>query len=78
MELAGIPIWIWGCFLGFVFLLLALDLGVFHKEAHEVKMKEALTWSAIWIAIALIFNAGIFLLWDKIQPGSPYTPNQAG
>ncbi|ARU41419.1 hypothetical protein CCB80_09840 [Armatimonadetes bacterium Uphvl-Ar1] len=78
MELAGIPIWIWGCFLGFVFLLLALDLGVFHKEAHEVKMKEALTWSAIWIVIALIFNAGIFLLWDKIQPGSQYTPNQAG
>lgn len=78
MELAGIPLWIWGCFLGFVFVMLALDLGVFHRHAHEVKMKEALGWSAVWIVIALIFNAGIFAFWDQIQPHSQYTPAQAG
>ncbi|MFM9873446.1 MAG: TerC/Alx family metal homeostasis membrane protein, partial [Fimbriimonadaceae bacterium] len=78
MEIAGIPLWIWGSFLGFVFVLLALDLGVFHRDAHEVKIKEALTWSAIWILVALAFNAGLFLFWDKIQPGSPYSPTQAG
>jgi tellurite resistance protein TerC len=78
MEIAGIPLWIWGSFLGFVFVLLALDLGVFHRDAHEVKIKEALTWSAIWIAVSLLFNLGLYLFWDKIQPGSPYTPAQAG
>jgi tellurite resistance protein TerC len=78
MELAGIPIWIWGGFLTFVLGMLALDLGVFHKDAHEVDMKEALTWSAIWIAVALAFNAGIYAFWNVIQPGSAYTPAQAG
>ncbi len=78
MEIAGIPLWIWGSFLGFVFVLLALDLGVFHRDAHEVKIKEALMWSGIWIAVAMSFNALLFLFWDKIQPGSAYTATQAG
>ncbi len=77
-ELANIPIWIWGSFMGFVLLMLALDLGVFHRNAHKVEMKEALTWSAIWIAIALAFNGLIFAFWDQIQPGSRYTNNEAG
>jgi len=77
-ELAGIPIWIWGAFLAFVLGMLALDLGVFHKEAHEVKIKEALTWSAVWIALALVFNVGIFFLWDNIYPKSEYSSQEAG
>jgi tellurite resistance protein TerC len=47
----------------FVLLMLALDLGVFHKHSHVVKMKEALTWSGVWIGLALIFNLGIYLGW---------------
>jgi tellurite resistance protein TerC len=78
IELAGIPIWIWGTFLAFVLGMLALDLGVFHKQAHEVKMKEALTWSAVWIALALVFNAGIYMFWDRIYPSSQYTSSEAG
>ena len=78
MELAGIPIGIWAGFLAFVLGMLALDLGVFHKEAHDVKIKEALIWSAIWIALALTFNLGIYLFWDKIQPNSAYSANEAG
>jgi len=77
-ELAGIPISIWGGFLAFVLAMLALDLGVFHRDAHEVDMKEALTWSGIWIALALVFNFCLYLFWDKIQPSSPYTPKEAG
>jgi tellurite resistance protein TerC len=50
----------WIGFLVLVFALLALDLGVFHRDAHVVERREALTWSAIWIGIALIFNAGVF------------------
>ncbi|MFZ1291254.1 MAG: TerC/Alx family metal homeostasis membrane protein [Melioribacteraceae bacterium] len=40
----------------FVLVMLALDLGVFHRDAHEVTFKESLTWSIIWITLALIFN----------------------
>lgn len=50
--------WIW--FNLFVLAMLALDLLVFNKKAHEIKVKEALLWSAFWIALALIFNAGIY------------------
>lgn len=77
MELAGISIGIWIAFLGFVGVMLALDLGVFHKDAHEVKMKEALGWSAVWIALALVFNAGIYFFWDKIGAASSYTNAEA-
>jgi tellurite resistance protein TerC len=78
IELAGIPIWIWGAFLAFVLAMLALDLGVFHRKAHEVKIKEALIWSAVWIGLAMLFNLGIFLLWDNIYPASEYTNKEAG
>lgn len=44
----------------FVLAMLALDLGVFHRKAHTVRVKEALIWSTVWIALALIFNAGIW------------------
>ncbi|MFI5390515.1 MAG: TerC family protein [Bacteriovoracales bacterium] len=50
----------------FVFLMLALDLFVFHKEAHEIKVKEALSWSAVWIGLALIFNLGILFYMGKV------------
>ena len=52
----------WIAFLAFIIVLLALDLGVFHREAHEVSRKEALIWSAIWVGMALLFNAGVFWL----------------
>jgi tellurite resistance protein TerC len=55
-------IWFWVGFNAFVLLMLALDLGVFHRKAHEVKLREAATWSAIWVAVAMVFNAGIYFL----------------
>src|SRR3990172_2359982 len=56
--LSGILHWV--VFNIFVLAMLALDLGVFHRKAHEVKVKEALAWSAVWIALALLFNVGIY------------------
>ena len=47
---------LWLAFLAFVLLMLALDLGVFHRRAHEVRMKEALLWSAVWVGLALGFT----------------------
>lgn len=52
--------WAYGLFLLFVFGMLALDLGVFHRQAHEVGPKEALTWSAVWVSLALLFNFGLY------------------
>jgi len=54
-------------YLGFFTLVLgflALDLGVFHREAHVVGMREAVTWTVVWIATALIFNAAIYFLYE--------------
>lgn len=56
------PIW-WGGFLVAVLAVLALDLGVFHREAHTVGMKEALTWTGVWVTLSLLFCAGIYLGW---------------
>lgn len=51
----------WAAFVAVVIALLALDLGVFHRDAHEVQRKEALIWSAVWIGLALVFNIGVYL-----------------
>ena len=53
-------IFLWVGFNAFVLAMLALDLGVFHRKAHEVKTKEALWWSAMWIALSLLFNVGVY------------------
>ena len=51
----------WIGFIAFIVIMLALDLGVFHRDAHAVGRREALIWSAVWISLALIFNAGVYL-----------------
>ncbi len=53
---------LWGGFNLFVLAMLALDLCVFHRKAHVIKVKEALILSAFWIALALVFNAGIYFV----------------
>jgi len=50
----------WILFNVFVLIMLAIDLGVFNRKAHEVKIKEALIWSGVWIALALAFNLGLY------------------
>ena len=60
-------IWLWVGFNVFVLLMLALDLGVFHRKVHQVKFREAITWSAVWIMLALIFNAGIWYYFGEVK-----------
>ena len=50
----------WIGFIVFVLLMLALDLYVFNRKPHEIKIKEALLWSAFWIILALLFNYGVY------------------
>jgi tellurite resistance protein TerC len=63
-------IWKWVLFNAFVVTMLVLDLKVFHRRAHAVKLKEALGWSAFWIALALLFNVGIYLWYQN--PSRPH------
>src|SRR6187549_2999283 len=55
MHSVGSPVY-WIAFLAFVLVMLALDLGVFHRDTHVVKVKEALIWSLVWVALAGVFG----------------------
>jgi tellurite resistance protein TerC len=70
-------IWLWIGFNLFVLLMLALDLGVFHRKAHVISLREATIWSGVWIALAMVFNLGLYFFWDQISPTSEYTNSQA-
>ena len=61
-------LWLWIGFNLFVLALLALDLGVFHRHAHVVSVKEAGIWSGIWISLALAFNVVVYFFWDRLRP----------
>lgn len=61
------PLIFWVLFNAFVLVMLALDLGVFHRKTHVVAVKEALIWALVWILLALAFNAMLFFWKGKQQ-----------
>lgn len=63
-ETIGSP-GLWAGFIGFVIAMLAVDLGLFHRKAHEVSMKEAAGWSAVWVTLALLFNVGVYYFFGR-------------
>lgn len=56
---------LWTSFNVFVLAMLALDLGVFHRKAHEITIKEALIWTGVWITLAMFFNLFVYFYFDK-------------
>ena len=52
--------WFYAGFVVFVLLLLAVDLGIFHRQAHAVSFRESATWTVVWVALALVFNYGLY------------------
>ena len=68
--------WLYASFLAFVFVMLALDLGVFNRKSHVVSAKEAMVWSAVWVTLALIFNA-IFYSYASSKYGPEIGKNSA-
>jgi len=59
MESVGTP-WLWGGFAVFVVSVLVLDLGVFHRKAHAVSLREAAAWTAVWVSLAAVFGLGVW------------------
>ena len=55
-------LWLWAAFNGFVLAMLAVDLFVFHREAHIVRTREAAVWSAVWVALAVLFGIGVYTI----------------
>lgn len=70
---------VWGSFIFVVIIFLALDLGVFHKNEHVIRSKEAAIWTAIWVTVALAFSGVIFWLFNNELVANPtgLTPNAA-
>ena len=52
--------WSYAAFTGFVLILLAVDLGIFHRRAHVVSFRESLVWSLVWVVLALLFNLAVY------------------
>lgn len=66
MILAGISIYIWLGVLAVVLGIVAVDLGIFHRDGHSVKVREALIWTGVWFCCSLIFNLLLYLFWDQV------------
>lgn len=67
----GSTLLMWVAFHVFVFAMLALDLGVFHRKDHEVKPKEAASWTVVWILVAVLFG-GILYWWRGSEVALQY------
>ncbi len=65
-------IWLWAGVIAFILLMLAIDLFVFQKEAHEVSMREAVAWSCVWIACGLSFGLVVWAIGDGKAAGEYY------
>jgi len=63
---------VWVGFNLFVLAMLAIDLGIFHREAHSVSIKEAASWTVVWISLALVFAAGIYV-WRGAEKALEFT-----
>ncbi len=70
---------VWGIFIAFIILFLALDLGIFNREPHVIKSKEAGIWTAIWVTVALSFSGIIYWLFAEglIDNPTNLSPNTA-
>lgn len=71
--------WVWILFILLIVLFLALDLGVFHKNEHVIKTKEAAIWTTIWITVALSFSGVIYWLFSSglVENPTGLAPNKA-
>ncbi len=65
----SITVLVWLGFLALIALIVALDLGVFHRKVHVISLPEALGWTTVWVALALVFNVGVYYLYELNPAG---------
>jgi tellurite resistance protein TerC len=68
-------LWVWAGFVSFVLLILALDLGVFHRRARAVSVREALGWSAVWVALGMAFTVFVYHGYERRWLGLGEAPD---
>ena len=68
--------WLWAGFFVLILILLALDLGVFHRRTHEIGMKEAFGWTAFWIVLGLGFSGVVYLVYEHQWMGAELVPDR--
>lgn len=62
-------LWVWLGFISLVLGMLALDLGVFHRKDEVMSTRQALGWTAIWVALAMAFNVGVYFMYEHAWLG---------
>ena len=62
--------WLWLGFFALVLIMLALDLGVFHRKAHEISLREALGWTTFWVVLGLSFSGLVYLMYEHHWGGA--------
>ncbi len=70
--------WLYTGFVGLILILLALDLGVFHRKAHVISVREALGWSALWISLGILFTLFIYVGYENHWMGLGLAPDMMG
>jgi tellurite resistance protein TerC len=73
----GMPVWIWLAFIGVVIALLVFDLGVLHKEAHEIEVKESLWMSALYIGLGLLWAVAVWFIYARYAGAGALDPQIA-
>ncbi|MBU2973152.1 TerC family protein [Zobellia sp. B3R18] len=71
--------WVWILFIALIIVFLALDLGVFNKNEHVIKTKEAAIWTTVWVSVAMAFSGVIYWLFSQglVENPTNLTPNNA-
>src|SRR4051812_30519624 len=60
------PLWLWGAFNAGVLIVLALDLGIFNRKAHRIRLHEAAIWTVVWVTLSLAFAGYIYLTAGRV------------
>ena len=63
----GMPVWVWLAFLATVLAILAFDLGVLHKETHEIEVKESLWMSSLYIGLGLFWAVAVWWIYYTVR-----------
>ena len=69
---------LWLGFFALVFVMLALDLGVFHRKAHEITLREALGWTVFWVSLGMAFSGVVYLIYDNHLGGAGMPKHWSG